>query len=177
MMDREYIYGLREQLRSQLPEKRFQHSLGVEFTAAALAMRYGYDVEKAEIAGLMHDCAKKLHDETPVSHAVYGPETARELYGIEDEEILQAIRWHTTGRADMSLLEKILYVADFIEPSRAGFPELPIAREWAFRDLTYSVYLIAEMTLAYLKDLGKEIYPETVECYQFLKENGNHDEQ
>ncbi len=174
-MDRAHLYGIREKLRQELPEKRYQHSIGVEFTAAALAMRYEADVEKAELAGLIHDCAKIIHDETKVAHAEYAPEIARAMYGVQDPEVLEAIRWHTTGKADMTVLEKIVYVADFIEPCREYFPELPVARKMAFVDLTATVYYIAERTIRFLEEQGRDIDSKTRECLEYLKENGNHD--
>ena len=174
-MDRSELYRIREKLSQELPEKRYQHSLGVEFTAAALAMRYGADIEKAELAGLIHDCAKVIHNETKVAHAEHAPEIAESMYDVHDPEVLSAIRWHTTGKADMTVLEKIIYVADFIEPCRKPFPELHEARKLAFTDLTATVYYIADRTIRYLKELGVDIDPKTMECLTYLKENGTHD--
>jgi putative nucleotidyltransferase with HDIG domain len=174
-MDRSELYRIREKLSRELPEKRYQHSLGVEFTAAALAMRYEADIEKAELAGLIHDCAKVIHNETKVAHAEHAPEIAESMYDVHDPEVLSAIRWHTTGKADMTVLEKIIYVADFIEPCRKPFPELPEARKLAFTDLTATVYYIADRTIRYLKELGVDIDPKTMECLTYLKENGTHD--
>ncbi len=173
--DRTELYRIREKLAQELPEKRYQHSLGVEFTAAALAMRYGADIQKAELAGLIHDCAKIIHNETKVSHAEYAPEVAQTVYNVHDPEVLSAIRWHTTGKADMTVLEKIVYVADFIEPCRRNFPELPEARRMAFVDLTATVYYIAERTIRYLEEQGRDIDPYTRECVKYLKENKAHD--
>lgn len=169
------LYRIRKKLERNLPEKRYQHSLGVEFTAAALAMRYGADIEKAELAGLIHDCAKIIHNETKVSHAEHAPEVAMTEYDVHDPDVLGAIRWHTTGKADMTVLEKIIYVADFIEPCRKNFPELPKARQMAFVDLTATVYYIAERTIRYLEEQGRDIDHYTRECVKYLKENGTHD--
>ena len=134
--------------------KRFAHTLGVEFTAAALAMKYQADVTDAQIAGLLHDCAKCLTDEKRVSicekhqipmtdierrnpfllHAKVGEHLAREKYGITNPDILNAIRFHTTGRENMSLLERIVFVADYIEPGRRQAPNLTEIRQLAFTD-------------------------------------------
>ena len=128
----------RQRLQEKLPPMRYEHSLGVAYTAMALAMRYEYDLDRAEVAGLLHDCAKYYSDgeiikkcrkhEIPLSeaeiqapavlHAKYGAWMAQHRYGVSDPEILSAIRWHTTGKAEMSLLDKIIYIADYIEPRR-----------------------------------------------------------
>jgi len=174
-IDRTDFIELRSKLKENLKPARFEHTLGVEYTAAALAMVHGADIEKAELAGLLHDCAKHLYDDTKVSPAFHAPEVAQELYGIDDPEILSAIKWHTTGKADMSLLDKIIFVADFIEPGRKNIPILDTVRKVAFEDITYAVYLISERTLEYLKKSGFDIDEHTQECYEFLKENGIHD--
>ncbi|MDD6327903.1 MAG: bis(5'-nucleosyl)-tetraphosphatase (symmetrical) YqeK, partial [Lachnospiraceae bacterium] len=143
-----------ERLKTNIKAKRFEHSLGVEYTAACLAYVHGADVEKARIAGLLHDCAKgiptkeklekALKHGLPVNsfeknnpdllHAKLGAYYARYKYEIKDIDILNAITYHTTGRPDMSLLEKIIYVADYIEPNRKPIDELDIIRKEAFID-------------------------------------------
>jgi len=189
-MERDVIYRIREELKECLSEERYQHTLGVEFTAACLAMKFGADVEKAELAGLLHDCAKEFPKEklaqlaeaegekvyTPKTlHAVCAPSVAYDKYGIEDVEILSAIRWHTTGKADMALLDKIIFVADFIEPCRDPIAILPAVRSIAFEDLTYAVYRISAETIPYVKMRGLPMDPHTIECFEYLKENGIHD--
>ena len=187
-MEREIISELRAKLQKNLSAHRYEHSIGVEYTAAALAMRYGADVLKAEIAGLMHDCAKEYSDEELAAkcpgegnaktlHAVYAPVVAREKYGIDDVEILSAMRWHTTGKAGMALLDKIVFVADFIEPSRKMITILPEMRRLAFTDLNYTVYRIAEETMYYLEMKNAPLDLKTKECYDWLKENGIHDDK
>ena len=193
--DRELPEKLKRKLSRNLSERRYEHTLGVAYTAACLAMRHGGDPLKAEIAGLMHDCAKEFSEkdllklgekfgysfkpyelEAPqVLHAVIGPFIAKEKYGISDPEILSAIRWHTTGKGDMTLLEKIVFTADYIEPNRCKASNLPEIRRLAFEDLSYCVYRISEDTLSYLRNRGIPVDPMTGECYQWLKENGNHD--
>ena len=188
-MERKVIYKIREQLKDGLSEKRYQHTLGVEYTAACLAMRYGADIAKAELAGLLHDCAKEYSEEQlramckdyqgsdKTLHAVCAPIVARNKYGIEDTEILSSIRWHTTGKANMALLDKIIFVADFIEPCRKMITILPEIRRIAFEDLTYAVFRISEETIPYLKMMDYPMDNNTVECYEWLKENGIHDRQ
>lgn len=169
--------------------KRFEHTLGVEFTAAALAMRYGGDVRDAQIAGLLHDCAKCLTDEKRISiceknhipitklerhnpfllHAKVGAHLAEEKYGVISPDILMAIRSHTTGRQEMSLLEKIVFVADYIEPNRKHAPNLPEVRRLAFLDLDQALLKILEDTLAYLRESGGEIDPMTEHTWQYYE--------
>ena len=169
--------------------KRFAHTLGVEFTAAALAMRYQADVTDAQIAGLLHDCAKCLTDEKRVSicekhqipmtdierrnpfllHAKVGEYLAREKYGITNHDILNAIRFHTTGRENMSLLERIVFVADYIEPGRRQAPNLAEIRQLAFTDLDAAMLKILEDTLSYLKATGGELDPMTEITYEYCR--------
>lgn len=170
-------------------EKRFAHTLGVEFTAAALAMKYQADVTDAQIAGLLHDCAKCLTDEKRVSicekhripmtdierrnpfllHAKVGEYLAREKYGITNPDILNAIRFHTTGRENMSLLERIVFVADYIEPGRRQAPNLTEIRQLAFTDLDAAMLKILEDTLSYLKATGGELDPMTEITYEYCR--------
>ena len=169
--------------------KRFAHTLGVEFTAAALAMKYQADVTDAQIAGLLHDWAKCLTDEKRVSicekhripmtdierrnpfllHAKVGEYLAREKYGITNPDILNAIRFHTTGRENMSLLERIVFVADYIEPGRRQAPNLTEIRQLAFTDLDAAMLKILEDTLSYLKATGGELDPMTEITYEYCR--------
>ena len=169
--------------------KRFAHTLGVEFTAAALAMKYQADVTDAQIAGLLHDCAKCLTDEKRVSicekhqipmtdierrnpfllHAKVGEYLAREKYGITNPDILNAIRFHTTGRENMSLLERIVFVADYIEPGRRQAPNLAEIRQLAFTDLDAAMLKILEDTLSYLRATGGELDPMTEITYEYCR--------
>ncbi len=162
---------IKEKLRHKLGIGRFEHTMGVAYTAACLAMRYGADMEDAELAGLLHDCAKQYDNETLLKraakyglqvsdaerrnpsllHAKVGAYLAEHKYDVEKQEILDAIRFHTTGRPGMSLLEKIVYVADYIEPRRFKAPNLKKIRELAFLDLDRTVYEIMWDTLEYLK--------------------------
>lgn len=182
---------LQEQVKKVLSKKRYFHTLGVQYTAANLAMRYDLDIEKASIAGLLHDCAKSLTDEKLLEkckkhqisirkieernpyllHAKLGGYYAIHQYGITDEEIVQAIIYHTTGKPKMNLLEKIVFVADYIEPGRKEVSGMKEIRHIAYIDLDKTVYLILENTLSYLKgeEIKKEIDPVTEEAYQYYK--------
>ena len=166
-------YGLKKLKKAMKKEqdaKRFEHTIGVEYTAAALAMRYDCDIRKAQAAGLLHDCAKCLTDEKRLSicekngipiteaerrspfllHAKVGAYLAKEKYGITNQDILNAIQNHTTGRRGMSLLEKIIFVADYIEPGRKQAPNLAEIRKLAFVNLDSALLTILEDTLTYL---------------------------
>lgn len=174
--------------------KRYEHTLGVAYTAAALAMRYDSDVKNAQIAGLLHDCAKCLSDEKRLSicekhnismteierrnpfllHAKVGSFLAMEEYKVKDPDIIHAILNHTTGRPGMSLLEKIIFVADYIEPGRKQAPNLKEVRKLAFEDLDAALLKILSDTLEYLKSTGGEIDPMTARTYEYYvqdKEN------
>lgn len=186
---------LRKKVEKVQDVKRFEHTLGVEYTAAALAMCHGACVTDARIAGILHDCAKCLTDEKrlaicgkhniPVSdiekrnpfllHAKVGAYLAKEKYGVEKEDILNAVLYHTTGREGMSLLEKIIFVADYIEPGRKQAPNLPEIRELAFRDLDEAMRKILGDTLEYLKSRGGEVDPMTEVTFRYYKEEASRE--
>ena len=167
--------------------KRFEHTLGVAYTAAALAMRYDGDIKNAQIAGLLHDCAKCLSDEKRLSicekhnismteierrnpfllHAKVGSFLAMEEYKIKDSDIIHAILNHTTGRPGMSLLEKIIFIADYIEPGRKNAPNLAEIRKLAFEDLDSALLKILSDKLEYLKSTDGEIDPMTARTYEY----------
>jgi putative nucleotidyltransferase with HDIG domain len=150
-------------------ESRFSHTLGVIDTATSLAIQYGVDVEKAKWAALLHDCAKPFS--TNLLHAKEGAILAKKEYSVDDPMILDAIAYHTTGRPKMTLLEKIIYVADYIEPNRNKAPNLEILRQVAFEDLNRCVCMIAEASLHYLKSSGESnIDPLTEQTYTYYKE-------
>ncbi len=178
---------LRKEMEKVLKPDRFDHTLGVAYTAANMAVVHGCDVKKALIAGMLHDCAKNLsHDEqleickknkiavTEVEiknkgllHAKVGAYLAKKKYGVDDPEILDAIRYHTTGRPDMTLLDKIVFTADFIEPNRKPLENLDVIRKEAYTDIDVCVRHILHDTLEYLKTTGKALDPMTQETYDF----------
>ena len=183
------ICKLQKKMKKVLEEKRYLHTLGVAYTAANLAFVYGYDDKKAFMAGLLHDVAKcishqkrlmickknhieitPIEEENPVLlHAKVGAFFAKEKYGVCDEEILNAIRFHTTGRPEMTLLEKIIYVADFVEPHRKKLPRLAEIRKISFEDLDMAIYMILENSLNYLEKGNAKIDKKTEETYLFYK--------
>ena len=191
-----YISMSREALLAKMetvmPEKRLRHCLGVEKAARELAERFSLDVEKAGLAGLLHDYAKKVSDEdflalidkcqldpdlknwgNNIWHGMVGIYKIQEDLGIEDAEILRAIEIHTVGSSTMSELDKVVYVADYIEHNR-DFPGVDKARELAQRSLNQAVAYETARTVEHLAHKGRPIYPQTLETYNafvgYLKE-------
>ena len=169
----EQIVTFRKQLKSKLDTMRYEHSVSVSYTCIALAMRYGYSLEKAELAGLLHDCAKRYTESElkapAVIHAKYGAWMARNKFGIQDEEILSAIQCHTTGKPGMGMLDKILYIADYIEPRRDKASNLARMRYLAFQDLDQTMYEILAGTINYLKGKGGCIDPMTIQTFNWFE--------
>lgn len=184
------IIKMQKKLKKYIDEMRFHHTMGVMYTAAALAMRYGADMEKAQVAGLLHDCAKCIpntkklklchQNNIPVSdverkspyllHARLGAYIAREKYHVHDPEILSAIEYHTTGKAEMTLLEEIIFIADYIEPMRSKASNLPEIRAMAFQDIDRAVYMTMRDTIDYLKEEKSCLDNQTVVAYNYYKE-------
>lgn len=183
------LMKMEKKLSKYLDEDRFAHTKGVMYTCAALAMAHEQDLMTAQTAGLLHDSAKcipnkkklKMCAEHKISisdferehpfliHAKLGAYIAREKYGVKDEEILTSITYHTTGRPDMSTLEKIVYIADYIEPLRDKAPNLSLIRRLAFRDLDECMYEILKDTLIYLEENPKDVDSTTKDAFEFYK--------
>lgn len=181
------IPEIQDKLRKKLKNSRYVHTLGVAYTASCLAMKYGLDPDKALMAGLLHDCAKympgdemyeiavknklEISDAERVKpdllHAKLGSFYAKKKYGVVDEEILSAIRFHTTGRPDMTLFEKIIYISDYIEPGRDKMPRLDVIRKEAFEDIDSCLKMILEDSVEYLTSSGMFIDNTTIETYNF----------
>lgn len=186
----DYLRLLSGQLSEELDKKRYAHTLGVAYTAVSLAMAHGTDMYNAYLAGLLHDNAKcissekkrklckkydivlnEAEDKNPdLLHAKLGAIRAREKYHVEDRAVLEAIKYHTTGKPAMTELEKIIYIADYIEPNRKMLPGLPEIRATAFRDLNRAMVLILKNTLAYLREKEVFIDPMTLKTYEYYKE-------
>lgn len=162
---------MKEKLRQNQKGSRYVHTLGVVETALQLAKQYQIAEKKAEIAALLHDCAKEIYP--GLQHAAKGAELAKSEYGVDDDEILNAIRWHTTGRPGMTQLDKIIYIADYIEPNRNQAPNLDKIRHLAMEDLDECIYTILEATLAYLKTTNDVIDPLTEQTYLYYKKHLN----
>lgn len=181
-------------LRTEIKEKRVIHTLGVVGVAKELARIYNINEDEAAMAALLHDCAKYYSENDKIKlckkdkiklnkielsnpellHAKAGAVLAREKYGVTSKEIYSAIFYHTTGRANMSTLEKIIYIADYIEPGRTHSDKLPMYRELAKIDLDKTVALILDETVKYLdmreNNKVKSIEPTTKEAYEYYKE-------
>ena len=187
------IRKIRKAMEKALDPKRYEHTLGVAYTAAALAMRYGDDVNNAILAGMLHDCAKCLTNEKRLSicekyniavneaerknpyllHAKVGSFLAMKKYGVTDKDVINAILNHTTGRPGMSLLEKIIWIADYIEPGRKQAPNLPLVRKLAFEDLDQALLTALRDTLEYLHAGKMEVDNMTQRTYDFYRNGGN----
>ncbi len=173
-----------------LKPERVAHVLGCRDTAVALARHWGADETDAARAALLHDVTKALSSlgqltlcweydilldgfsqKNPKTlHALTGSLVAERIFG-ESSQVVEAIRHHTTGKADMSLLEKIIYVADYMEPNR-DFPGVEKLRELAFTDMDEALKLGLEMTVTMLREQGREISPESMEALAYLYCNG-----
>ena len=184
-------------MRELLPTRRYYHSVGVAQLCAAYAARYNYSVEKAMIAGILHDCAKTLPDNQLVEeaaarniscsevavnngfllHGAVGAAYAKEKYYIYDSDILSAIFWHTTGKPEMTLLEKIVFLADFLEPFRTqkSTPPLEVIRNVVFDDIDYAMELVLNSTIEYLKTTGRDIEPLSLEALEYYRRKSQHE--
>lgn len=185
------LVGIRKKLEKKLKPERYEHTIGVMYTASSLAMCYGEDIHKALLAGLLHDCGKfcsgkeqmELCKEYQIPltaselkmpalvHARLGAYLAEHEYNIKQPEILDAIAYHTTGRPAMTMLEKIVYIADYIEPGRMVIPGLGEVRKAAFANIDEAVAMCAGATISYLESIGRGIDPMTVRTYEFYHIN------
>lgn len=181
------LIKLQKKMKKELDSARYQHTLGVMYTAASLAMCYGTDLEQAMVAGLLHDCAKCIPNDKKIRmckehgieiskveldapyllHSKLGAYLAKEKYGVKDPEIISAIQWHTTGRPNMTTLEKIIFTADYIEPGRYKAENLPQVRKLAYHDLNLTVCRILEDTLHYLDSGHGEIDPMSRSAFRY----------
>lgn len=180
---------IQNKLKKALSEERYEHTMGVMYTAASVAMAHGADLRQAQYAGLLHDCAKCIPHKKQLTlcqeagvqisdfernhlfllHAKLGAYLAENTYGIHDPEILESIRWHTTGKAGMTVLEKIIYIADYIEPNRDKAPHLSRIRRLAFEDLDACMLEILSDTVTYLSNDPASMDPTTLEAYEYYK--------
>lgn len=181
---------IQKKLKKELNERRYEHTLRVENTATLLASHHKAPIGQCAMAALLHDCAKnfkpekmsklceKYHIElsdnellnNDLIHSKLGAVIAKEHYKIGHPEVLSAIKWHTTGRPDMTLVEKILFVADYIEPGRKNHGRLDEIRPLANQDLDLALMMILEDKINYLKSKEKQIDPITFETYHFYKD-------
>lgn len=180
------ILETQEKLKTTMPAKRYEHTLGVMYTASALAMVHNVDIDTAMIAGLLHDCAKCIsldqmlqlseqyalelsQDELnnpSLIHAKLGAVLAEKEYGVKDMDIISAISFHTTGRPDMSKLEQIIYLADYIEPHRKT-PNLDDLRLLCFDNLALAMEECSKRTIDFLESNNQYIAPTSRDTYAY----------
>lgn len=176
-----------EKLKVDIGVNRYNHSIRVRDTAVKLAKIHNCDINKALVAGLLHDCGKFydkdyllkqafefgiINDESYISnrhiiHAPLGALIAHKEYGIEDKEVLDAVRYHTTGRENMTLLEKIIYMADYIEPQR-DFVGLDEVRDLAWENIDAAILKALNDTIINLIDRGRKIHVYTINARNYL---------
>lgn len=174
----------RSLIKSRMGERRYIHSINVAKSAVALAEKYGADTEKAEIAGILHDSCKEIQRDEMLQiildggiildavekntsklwHAIAGAVYTRDILNIKDNDIFNAIKYHTTGRANMSLLEKIIFTADFISDER-DYNGVDIMREKAFNDLDDAMLYGLQFTITDLAERKLTIHSNAINCY------------
>ena len=185
------ITEIEQCIKKMTKETRFNHSKGVQKTAGELAAYYGLDVKKAELAGLMHDCVKNLpveemlklcdelgceldfvtQKEYKLIHAPLGAYYSKKVFGVDDEEIFNAIYWHTTAKADMTMFEKIIYIADVIEPNRK-YDIVDELRKLAYDDIDVALLKILNYTINKQLAAGKMLHIETINARNYLISKG-----
>ena len=187
---------IQKALKQRLKPKRYKHTLGVVESAERLTRRYGGDVKQAKTAALLHDCAKNMDDqrllemarasnlpldvvltaEPGLLHGAVGAVIAKKEFGIDDPMILDAITYHTTGRTQMTTLDKIIYLADYIEPNR-DFPGVEALRTESEKNLEDACVLGLTHTIRFVLSNGGLVHPLTVEARNdlIIKNGGNKD--
>ncbi|WP_203246849.1 bis(5'-nucleosyl)-tetraphosphatase (symmetrical) YqeK [Sporosarcina beigongshangi] len=183
---------LKKELRQRLSNERYEHVLRVAETAKLLAKKYHISINQAEQAALFHDIAKCMdkadlhlalergHEDARLFsfhhelwHAPVGAMIARDEFAVVDEDVLNAIRFHTTGRAGMSMLEKLIYVADMIEPGRS-FPGVEVLRQHAEESLDTAMEACIYQTVQFLVSKKVPVFPDSIDCYnEHIKKSGS----
>ena len=186
--------SLEEFIKANLKESRYRHSMGVEEMAVRLARLHGADSEKAAFAGRYHDLAKNFDEETmdayirkyglpeylignnALAHSKVGAAILENEFGVTDKEILDSVRYHTTARKDMTLLDEVIFVADVVEDNRT-YSDLEYYQDLAYRDLDRACLEILEYTIGSLTAKGRVIDKDTLEArdwvLQKIKETEN----
>ncbi len=177
-----------QKLKGMLSEKRYIHSLGVMETAEKMARRFGVDPEKAKIAGLLHDCAKDVdkdemlvlckklgvkldpvkREQRSLIHADLGAKFLETEFGITDHDIILAVKYHTLGRENMTDLEKILYLADVIEPNRKPFEGIEALRGLCESNLDCAMLFAIERSIDYVRHRRKKLHSQTLAAQQYF---------
>lgn len=187
------LENISNKLKNMLPERRFKHSENVAKCAVKLSEIYGYDKEKSYIAGIIHDCAKYLEakevdfyvkkysieldelekNNLALSHSVIGSYIVRNEFNIDDEEIINSVKYHTTGKANMNLIEKIIYIADLIEEDR-NFPGVENLRQLTYNGRLDEALLESfDNTIKFVIYNKQLIHPRTVEARNYLMKQNN----
>lgn len=163
------IKDVKKDLEKEVNSRLYRHSLATMEEAEKLALVYKCKTEKAKLAGLLHDCGKIICPDN-IKHAGKSAELAKEKYDIDDKDIIDAIMYHTTGRANMTLLDKIVFIADKIEVNRyyEGVEEL---RKEAYINIDNAIIKSLESTIEYVKSRNLELNIETINTLNYLKEN------
>lgn len=184
------LEAMEEKLKGMLTEKRYRHSIGVMETAVEMAEIFGVDVEKARLAGLLHDCAKDIDknkriplckelgvlldpvkkEQRGLIHADLGAKMLETEFGILDVEIIDAVKYHTLGREKMTDLEKILYLADIIEPNRTPFEGIEELRALCKTNLDCAMLFALERTIEYIQHRHKKLHSQTLQAQQYFLE-------
>jgi predicted HD superfamily hydrolase involved in NAD metabolism len=178
----------KEKILKLIPRERLQHSLNVANEAKLLAERYQVSNENAELAGLLHDIAKyvsledlqkenisitkELHqiylNFQKIFHAFIAPIYVEQKLGITNKDVLSALKWHTTGKANMKILEQIVFIADYIEESR-DTPQKEFIKKLAYFDLDLATYSISKVLINYLISINRNIHTYTLECKDYYE--------
>lgn len=181
------LESFKTKLKKMVTEKRFIHSVNVMESAVQLAKRYGADVDKAAVAGLLHDCAKGIKGEEifkmcemfgietdevtklqpELLHGYIGAKLAERDFGVTDKCVLNAIYYHTTGYENMNLLDKIIFIADYIEPGR-NFSNIDNIRKTVFEDLDEAIIMALDSTLIYVTSKRALIHPLSISARNSL---------
>lgn len=181
------VMRLDEEMKKELKPSRYVHTLGVAHQAYSMAIRWNYPAITAMVAGMLHDCAKCISDEKRINiceknnipiteieykyphllHGKVGAYYAKDKYRILDPQIAHAIAVHTTGCPGMNLLDKIIFVADYIEPGRDKQPRLDMIRAMSYTDLDKCVYMILEDTVNYLNESPDMVDPTTIDTFEY----------
>ena len=183
--------AIQNYIETNLTEKRYRHSIGVANEAVKLAEKYGADTKKAYFAGIAHDLAKEIPEEElrirlngykkqellakypyPLLHGPAAAVILKEEFSVFDEEVLDAVFYHTTGKEDMNLLTKIIYLADFIEPGRK-FPGIENVRYTAYKNLDEAIIIASGMVIINTIKKGKELHPDTIISRNYLLKSCN----
>lgn len=175
------------EIKKTLSPHRFNHTVGVAQSAIQLASLYGVDTEKAETSALLHDIARELDSDRMIRlckqygidvddielqvpgllHGKVGALIAEKQYDITDPEIIDAVKYHTTGRKNMTSMDKVIFIADMIEPGRQ-FPGIDMLREKALKDLNQSVIAGLNSTIRFVLEKGMLIHPKSIEARNYL---------